>query len=174
MMPGITFKRNTMATGGVSHYIYFHQRESFSRLVPHLFFPPFFVRPLQDQTEHNSSIVRSQTNTAIIRGLKPGGIYVFQVRARTVAGFGRYSGKMYFQTMTEGKRRATAHRVELWWIISLLDCEVCRLFKAPVRPLLTNLTSLQTKSDCFVISTPSPSAVLEKQFPVTLTQFPFY
>uniref|UniRef100_A0A672T708 receptor protein-tyrosine kinase n=1 Tax=Sinocyclocheilus grahami TaxID=75366 RepID=A0A672T708_SINGR len=57
----------------------------------------------KDQTEHNSSIVKSQTNTAVIRGLKPGGIYVFQVRARTVAGFGRYSGKMYFQTMTEGE-----------------------------------------------------------------------
>ncbi|KAI7795158.1 putative ephrin type-B receptor 2 [Triplophysa rosa] len=57
----------------------------------------------KDQTEHNSSIVKSQTNTAVIRGLKPGGIYVFQVRARTVAGFGRYSGKMYFQTMTEAE-----------------------------------------------------------------------
>uniref|UniRef100_A0A672T6Z9 receptor protein-tyrosine kinase n=1 Tax=Sinocyclocheilus grahami TaxID=75366 RepID=A0A672T6Z9_SINGR len=56
-----------------------------------------------EKTEHNSSIVKSQTNTAVIRGLKPGGIYVFQVRARTVAGFGRYSGKMYFQTMTEGE-----------------------------------------------------------------------
>ncbi|XP_066547440.1 ephrin type-B receptor 2 isoform X6 [Amia ocellicauda] len=55
----------------------------------------------KDQTEYNSSTVRSQTNTAVIRGLKPGTIYVFQVRARTVAGFGRYSGKMYFQTMTE-------------------------------------------------------------------------
>ncbi|XP_073732225.1 ephrin type-B receptor 2b isoform X1 [Misgurnus anguillicaudatus] len=55
----------------------------------------------KDQTEHNSSVIKSQTNTAVIRGLKPGGIYVFQVRARTVAGFGRYSGKMYFQTMTE-------------------------------------------------------------------------
>ncbi|XP_026880140.2 ephrin type-B receptor 2b isoform X1 [Electrophorus electricus] len=53
------------------------------------------------QNEHNSSTVRSETNTAVIRSLKPGGIYVFQVRARTVAGFGRYSGKMYFQTMTE-------------------------------------------------------------------------
>uniref|UniRef100_A0A3P8XAW0 receptor protein-tyrosine kinase n=1 Tax=Esox lucius TaxID=8010 RepID=A0A3P8XAW0_ESOLU len=52
--------------------------------------------------EWNSSVVRSQTNTAVIRGLKPGVIYVFQVRARTVAGFGRFSGKMYFQTMTEG------------------------------------------------------------------------
>uniref|UniRef100_A0A7N8Y485 receptor protein-tyrosine kinase n=1 Tax=Mastacembelus armatus TaxID=205130 RepID=A0A7N8Y485_9TELE len=55
----------------------------------------------KDQTEYNSSTIRSQTNTAVIRGLKPGSIYVFQVRARTVAGFGRYSGKLYFQTMTE-------------------------------------------------------------------------
>uniref|UniRef100_A0AAY4DW35 receptor protein-tyrosine kinase n=1 Tax=Denticeps clupeoides TaxID=299321 RepID=A0AAY4DW35_9TELE len=52
--------------------------------------------------EFNSSTLRSQTNTAVIRGLKAGTIYVFQVRARTVAGFGRCSGKMYFQTMTEG------------------------------------------------------------------------
>ncbi|KAJ3586862.1 hypothetical protein NHX12_013254 [Muraenolepis orangiensis] len=55
----------------------------------------------KSQAEWNSSVVCSQTNTAMIRGLKPGTIYVFQVRARTVAGFGRYSGKMYFQTMTE-------------------------------------------------------------------------
>lgn len=52
--------------------------------------------------ELNSSVLRSQTNTAVVWGLKPGTIYVFQVRARTVAGFGRFSGKMYFQTMTEG------------------------------------------------------------------------
>lgn len=63
--------------------------------VPSIFF--------KDQSEYNSTTIRSQTNTAIIRGLKPGSIYVFQVRARTVAGFGRYSGKLYFQTMTEGE-----------------------------------------------------------------------
>uniref|UniRef100_A0A3P9CR22 receptor protein-tyrosine kinase n=1 Tax=Maylandia zebra TaxID=106582 RepID=A0A3P9CR22_9CICH len=56
---------------------------------------------IQNQAEWNSSLTRSQTNTAVIRGLRPGTIYVFQVRARTVAGFGRFSGKMYFQTMTE-------------------------------------------------------------------------
>ncbi|KAM7401721.1 hypothetical protein PAMP_017016 [Pampus punctatissimus] len=55
----------------------------------------------KDQSEYNSTTVRSQTNTVVIRSLKPGSIYVFQVRARTVAGFGRYSGKLYFQTMTE-------------------------------------------------------------------------
>lgn len=57
----------------------------------------------QDHSELNSTVIRSPTNTVIIRGLKQGTIYVFQVRARTVAGFGRYSGKLYFQTMTEGE-----------------------------------------------------------------------
>ncbi|CAB1457881.1 unnamed protein product [Pleuronectes platessa] len=54
-----------------------------------------------NQAEWNSSLTRSQTNTALIQSLKPGTIYIFQVRARTVAGFGRFSGKMHFQTMTE-------------------------------------------------------------------------
>ncbi|PIO34973.1 hypothetical protein AB205_0101510, partial [Aquarana catesbeiana] len=57
----------------------------------------------KDQNEFNSSIARSQTNTASIEGLKPGVVYVVQVRARTVAGYGKYSGKMCFQTLTDGK-----------------------------------------------------------------------
>ncbi|KAJ8274578.1 hypothetical protein COCON_G00092030 [Conger conger] len=55
----------------------------------------------KDQTEFNSSMVKSQTNTARVDGLKPGTMYVMQVRARTVAGFGKYSGKMCFQTLTD-------------------------------------------------------------------------
>lgn len=47
--------------------------------------------------------MKSPTNTVAVQNLKAGTIYVFQVRARTVAGYGRYSGKMYFQTMTEGE-----------------------------------------------------------------------
>uniref|UniRef100_A0A3P8SZT9 receptor protein-tyrosine kinase n=1 Tax=Amphiprion percula TaxID=161767 RepID=A0A3P8SZT9_AMPPE len=46
---------------------------------------------LQYYEKWNSSLTRSQTNTVVIRGLKSGTIYVFQVRARTVAGFGRFS-----------------------------------------------------------------------------------
>ncbi|XP_070964062.1 ephrin type-B receptor 2-like [Oncorhynchus clarkii lewisi] len=61
----------------------------------------------KSMAEWNSSVVRSQTNTAVIRGLKPGAIYIFQVRARTVAGFGRFSGKMYFQTMTEEEYKSS-------------------------------------------------------------------
>lgn len=72
-----------------------------------LFTMLFFPSPPQDQSELNSTVIRSPTNTVVIRGLKPGSIYVFQVRARTVAGFGRYSGKLYFQTMTEGENSAS-------------------------------------------------------------------
>lgn len=51
-------------------------------------------------------MARSQTNTARIDGLRPGMVYVVQVRARTVAGYGKFSGKMCFQTLTDGKRQA--------------------------------------------------------------------
>lgn len=72
-----------------------------------VFFLPCCFSSPQDQSELNSTVIRSPTNTVVIRGLKPGSIYVFQVRARTVAGFGRYSGKLYFQTMTEGENSAS-------------------------------------------------------------------
>uniref|UniRef100_A0A4W5L336 Fibronectin type-III domain-containing protein n=1 Tax=Hucho hucho TaxID=62062 RepID=A0A4W5L336_9TELE len=45
----------------------------------------------KDHTELNSTMVRSQTNTARVEGLRPGIMYMVQVRARTVAGFGKYS-----------------------------------------------------------------------------------
>lgn len=60
-------------------------------------------------------MVRSQTNTARVEGLRPGIMYMVQVRARTVAGFGKYSSKQCFQTLTDGMLRVcvcvTAMRV---------------------------------------------------------------
>lgn len=57
-------------------------------------------------------MARSQTNTARIDGLRPGMVYVVQVRARTVAGYGKFSGKMCFQTLTDGKGRASDLGIE--------------------------------------------------------------
>lgn len=62
-----------------------------------------FSVPRQELSEFNATAIKSPTNTVTVQSLKAGAIYVFQVRARTVAGYGRYSGKMYFQTMTEGE-----------------------------------------------------------------------
>uniref|UniRef100_A0A7N6BFT3 receptor protein-tyrosine kinase n=1 Tax=Anabas testudineus TaxID=64144 RepID=A0A7N6BFT3_ANATE len=58
----------------------------------------------KDHSEMNSTILRSQTNTARVEGLRSGTVYVVQVRARTVAGFGKYSSKMCFQTLTDVKQ----------------------------------------------------------------------
>lgn len=69
-----------------------------------------FSVPRQELSEYNATAIKSPTNTVTVQGLKAGAIYVFQVRARTVAGYGRYSGKMYFQTMTEGERRPEGKR----------------------------------------------------------------
>ena len=69
-----------------------------------------FSVPRQELSEYNATAIKSPTNTVTVQGLKAGAIYVFQVRARTVAGYGRYSGKMYFQTMTEGKQGPEGRR----------------------------------------------------------------
>ncbi|XP_068504822.1 ephrin type-B receptor 1 isoform X4 [Syngnathus scovelli] len=55
----------------------------------------------KDHAEINSTILRSPTNTARVEALRLGTVYVVQVRARTVAGFGKYSSKMCFQTLTD-------------------------------------------------------------------------
>lgn len=64
-------------------------------------------------------MARSQTNTARLEGLRPGMVYVVQVRARTVAGYGKYSGKMCFQTLTDGEcgwnGGVGCSSLVLWW-----------------------------------------------------------
>lgn len=75
----------------------------------------------QEHNEFNSSMARSQTNTARIDGLRPGMVYVVQVRARTVAGYGKFSGKMCFQTLTDGKG----------WASDLAEGEQVRVEKKP-------------------------------------------
>lgn len=77
-----------------------------------------------DHAEINSTILRSQTNTARVEGLRPGTVYVVQVRARTVAGFGKYSSKMCFQTLTDGKNRQARSNSS----VSVLHTYTCTVF----------------------------------------------
>uniref|UniRef100_A0A3P9A080 receptor protein-tyrosine kinase n=1 Tax=Esox lucius TaxID=8010 RepID=A0A3P9A080_ESOLU len=60
----------------------------------------------KDHTVLNSTKMRSQTNTAHVEGLRPGIMYVVQVRARTVAGFGKYSNEQCFQTLTDAEYKS--------------------------------------------------------------------
>lgn len=108
-----------------------------------------FSVPRQELSEYNATAIKSPTNTVTVQGLKAGAIYVFQVRARTVAGYGRYSGKMYFQTMTEGKRRPEGRRRALTpQTEQILGPPLCKLEKAAPPLLDVNPPSLLVGNLC--------------------------
>ncbi|XP_067898366.1 ephrin type-B receptor 3-like isoform X4 [Heterodontus francisci] len=57
----------------------------------------------KDQDESTASTITSQKNTIRIEGLKPTAFYGIQVRARTVAGYGKYSESVDFQTLMKNE-----------------------------------------------------------------------
>lgn len=61
---------------------------------PRLTAPP----PPQDKEVQSYSTLKALTTSATVSGLKPGTRYVFQVRARTSAGCGRFSQAMEVET----------------------------------------------------------------------------
>lgn len=60
--------------------------------------PYYLSLPLQDQGEAIAHTMTAQRSNARIEGLKARTPYVVQVRARTVAGYGRYSSPADFST----------------------------------------------------------------------------
>ncbi|KAG9352767.1 hypothetical protein JZ751_017343 [Albula glossodonta] len=56
------------------------------------------LAPLQDKEQQSYSTLKSKGTTAKVSGLKPGTRYIFQVRARTSAGCGRFSQSVEIQT----------------------------------------------------------------------------
>lgn len=58
---------------------------------------------LQDQGEAIAHTMTAQRSNARIEGLKAGTSYVVQVRARTVAGYGRYSSPAHFSTNLQSR-----------------------------------------------------------------------
>lgn len=62
----------------------------------------FFLIWWQDNEEHIYSTLKSKNTSARVSGLKPGTKYIFQVRARTSAGVGRFSQNVEIQTGKAG------------------------------------------------------------------------
>uniref|UniRef100_A0A4W3I7Y0 Ephrin type-B receptor 3 n=1 Tax=Callorhinchus milii TaxID=7868 RepID=A0A4W3I7Y0_CALMI len=58
-------------------------------------------RPYGEQDEKTASTITSQKNSIRIDGLRAAASYAVQVRARTVAGYGKYSRPVEFQTQNE-------------------------------------------------------------------------
>uniref|UniRef100_A0A8C4QXZ6 receptor protein-tyrosine kinase n=1 Tax=Eptatretus burgeri TaxID=7764 RepID=A0A8C4QXZ6_EPTBU len=53
---------------------------------------------LKDLREHNCTFLKVKSRSITVKGLRPGAVYSFQIRARTVAGYGAYSARVYFST----------------------------------------------------------------------------
>lgn len=62
---------------------------------------PDLPAPQQGQSDGIANTVTSQQNTVRLDGLTANSMYVVQVRARTVAGYGQYSLPVEFQTPAE-------------------------------------------------------------------------
>lgn len=57
---------------------------------------------VQDHEDQTYSTLKSKNTSALVSGLKPGTKYIFQVRARTSAGCGRFSQNIEIQTGKAG------------------------------------------------------------------------
>uniref|UniRef100_A0A3P8WKS8 Ephrin type-A receptor 8 n=1 Tax=Cynoglossus semilaevis TaxID=244447 RepID=A0A3P8WKS8_CYNSE len=72
----------------------------------------------KDNEEQNYSTLKSKNTSALVSGLKPGTKYIFQVRARTSAGCGRFSQNVEIQT---GKAAPPRHNtMTIVWICMAL------------------------------------------------------
>ncbi|CAL8238928.1 unnamed protein product, partial [Gadus morhua 'NCC'] len=86
----------------------------------------------KDHEHQNYSTLKSRSTSAIVSGLKPGTKYIFQIRARTSAGCGRFSHNIEIQT---GKAVPIRYRaISITWIcvalvsglLTFLAVVICR------------------------------------------------
>uniref|UniRef100_A0A3B5LSJ5 receptor protein-tyrosine kinase n=1 Tax=Xiphophorus couchianus TaxID=32473 RepID=A0A3B5LSJ5_9TELE len=64
----------------------------------------------KDNEEQSYSTLKTRNTSALVSGLKPGTKYIFQVRARTSAGCGRFSQNVEIQTGKAGDQNSAAGR----------------------------------------------------------------
>ncbi|XP_077160201.1 ephrin type-A receptor 7 isoform X5 [Paroedura picta] len=62
----------------------------------------------KDQRERTYSTVKTRSTSASINNLKPGTVYVFQIRAFTAAGYGSYSPRLDVATLEEATATAVS------------------------------------------------------------------
>lgn len=74
----------------------------------------------QENEQHSYSTLKSKTTSAKVSGLKPGTSYIFQIRARTSAGCGRFSPSVEIQTGKAGEELTYCYQTSLYGKIVVL------------------------------------------------------
>uniref|UniRef100_A0A3Q3EZB2 receptor protein-tyrosine kinase n=1 Tax=Labrus bergylta TaxID=56723 RepID=A0A3Q3EZB2_9LABR len=77
----------------------------------------------KDNEEQSYSTLKSKNTSARVSGLKPGTKYIFQVRARTSAGCGRFSQNVEIQTGKAAPLRYNTMSI-IWICMALVSCLV--------------------------------------------------
>uniref|UniRef100_A0A8D3B583 receptor protein-tyrosine kinase n=1 Tax=Scophthalmus maximus TaxID=52904 RepID=A0A8D3B583_SCOMX len=69
------------------------------------------IKYFEKEQDSSYTIIKSKETEMVVEGLKPSSVYIFQVRARTSAGYGAFSRRFEFQTspyLTATSERAQA------------------------------------------------------------------
>uniref|UniRef100_A0A8C8A4A1 receptor protein-tyrosine kinase n=1 Tax=Oryzias sinensis TaxID=183150 RepID=A0A8C8A4A1_9TELE len=66
------------------------------------------IKYFEKEQDSSYTIIKSKDTEMVVEGLKPSSVYIFQVRARTSAGYGAFSRRFEFQTSPYRDERAQA------------------------------------------------------------------
>lgn len=83
---------------GVGIKSFFHESHYLCVCVFEPFFFCVFWGGWEKDQETSYTIIKSKETMITADGLKPGSAYVFQIRARTAAGYGGFSRRFEFET----------------------------------------------------------------------------
>uniref|UniRef100_A0A4W6GB22 receptor protein-tyrosine kinase n=1 Tax=Lates calcarifer TaxID=8187 RepID=A0A4W6GB22_LATCA len=100
------------------------------------------IKYFEKEQDSSYTIIKSKETEMVVEGLKPSSVYIFQVRARTSAGYGAFSRRFEFQTspyLTATSERAQALIVAVAITLALvllavvIMCNVMCLGLLPLR-----------------------------------------
>uniref|UniRef100_A0AAQ5ZVD8 receptor protein-tyrosine kinase n=1 Tax=Amphiprion ocellaris TaxID=80972 RepID=A0AAQ5ZVD8_AMPOC len=81
------------------------------------------IKYFEKEQDSSYTIIKSKDTEMVVEGLKPSSVYIFQVRARTSAGYGAFSRRFEFQTspyLTATSERAQASIVAVAITLALV------------------------------------------------------
>ncbi|KAM8872879.1 ephrin type-A receptor 5 [Synchiropus picturatus] len=89
------------------------------------------IKYFEKEQDSSYTIIKSKETEMVVEGLKPSSAYIFQVRARTSAGYGAFSRRFEFQTspyLTATSERAQASIVAVAITLALVVLAVVAAF----------------------------------------------